>query len=956
MEVASGTGTAPAIFLDPLDEVPEPRETGGVTTGLILDYVAREGGRDAVDRLLRETGLTHREPELRDERQWCSFETKLKLLDGAAEVLDDPLAARHIGQAGMDFNVAPALKISLRALGSLRLLYKNIARTCSKFTTTHRMDALEVGSHHARIVYTDVSGTGYRFQDCELNIGFLSCAPLIFGLPLARISHPVCARDGGDQCIYDIRWQPGASRLRSVLASLLAAVGALSGAALLDPALLPEAGVAAAGAVAFAGSGELGFRRRRWRTLQDHADTQAEVAERLAGSLQDLVSELRLDDVLSKITKHAQNAVGGKEFVLLTDDGDGMRCRSSSILPGHSVEALEAWAGASERARSEATVIDDLSQISPLQSLARDRTLPLRSLCAAPLVYRGRSLGLLVALANSTDGFLPHDVDLMQSYAAQGAIALTNARLYEAQEELATRDPLTGLLNHREFHEAVARELDACRRGGGAVSIVLLDLDGFKQVNDTAGHAAGDRVLVAAADALRECCRENDLAFRIGGDEFALVLRGTAAGGAEPVSKRAAAAIGELDRRVGVSFGIGEWPADGPTKDGVLSSADERLYAMKRTARAQGAERTAATGGADRQRDRMACASRLSAKLLPLVDPLEIAQTTVEELHATFRYQCAAIDEIGADGMVRATAAAGPLARETGGLADRVQPIDRGILGRVASTGEPALVLDTARDPDYVGMNTSVEPGSELAVPIRVNGSVWGLLDLVELNTHAFDADDVVFADLVAAHVGAALDRARLRGELESTFMTTLAALCDALEQKDAYTAAHAHDVAELSEGVAARLGLSPDEVRTVRYAALLHDVGKIGIRTEILTKPGKLTEDEFAEMKQHTLIGQRILEPIPFFSGIHRLVRWAHERWDGAGYPDGMAGEDIPLGARIICACDAFHAMTSDRPYRAAMPLSEALAEIGRHAGTQFDPRVVEALVYEAVVAGRRG
>src|SRR3954452_13149492 len=257
MEVATGAGEAPAIFLDPLDEVAEPRETGGVTTQLILDYVAREGGREAVDRLLRQTGLEGREAELRNERHWSSFATKMKLLNGVAEVLDDPHAARHIGQAGMDFNVAPALKISLRALGSLRLLYKNIARTCSKFTTTHRMDAVEVGSHHARIAYTDVSGTGYHFQDCELNIGFLSCAPLVFGLPLARISHPVCARDGGDTCIYDIRWQPGASRLRTVIASVLAAAATVTGALVLDSSLLPEAGAAAAGALAYAASGEL---------------------------------------------------------------------------------------------------------------------------------------------------------------------------------------------------------------------------------------------------------------------------------------------------------------------------------------------------------------------------------------------------------------------------------------------------------------------------------------------------------------------------------------------------------------------------------------------------------------------------------------------------------------------------------------------------------------------------
>ncbi len=947
---------APALVFDPLDEVAEPRETGGVTTQLILDYVEREGGREAVDRLLELTGLQGREADLRNERHWSSFETKIKLLDGAAEVLGDPQAARHVGQAGMDFNVAPALKVSLRALGSVRLLYKNIARTCSKFTTTHRMEAIEVGSHHARIAYTDVSGTGYRYADCELNIGFLSCAPPMFGLPLARVSHPVCARDGGDTCIYEIRWQPGASRIRNAIAGGLAAAAALGGAALFDTMLLPEATLAAVAALAYVAGGERRFRRRRWSTLERHVDSQAEVADRLATSLQDLVSELRLDEVLSKITKHAQNAVGGKEFALLTDEGDGMRCLSSSGVPGPTLAALEGWAGGSERVRNEAVVLDDLTAVEALRSLPDEPALPLRSLCSAPLVYRGRSLGLLVALANGTDGFLPHDVDLMQSYAAQAAIALTNARLYEAQEQLATRDPLTSLLNHREFHEAVARELDLCRRGGGAVSIVMLDLDGFKQVNDTAGHAAGDRMLVAAAGALRECCRESDLAFRVGGDEFALLLKGTSAPGAQPVAERACELIHALDGRVGVSYGIGEWPADGPTKDGVLSAADERLYAMKRTARVATSERPITSTTAERQRDRLACASRLSAKLLPLVDPTEIATTTAEELYATFRYQCATIVRLDDDGMLRATAAVGPVAESCRGLADWEQPARSGILGRVVASGEPALVLDTSADPDYESVGAQLEPGSELTVAIRVNGRVWGLLDLVQLSTHAFDADDVVFADLVAAHVGAAIDRARLRSELESTFMTTLAALCDALEQKDAYTAAHAHDVADLSEGVAERLGLPAEEVRTVRYAALLHDIGKIGIRTEILNKPGKLTDVEFAEMKQHTVIGQRILEPIPFFADVHRLVRWAHERWDGAGYPDGIAGEDIPLGSRIICACDAFHAMTSDRPYRAAMPLSEALAELGRHAGTQFDPRVVEALVYQAVEAGSRG
>src|SRR4051812_6455935 len=286
----------------------EARQTGGVTTRLILDYVEREGGRDAVDRLLRTAGVESREHELRDEDNWCSYATKIAMLEAAAEVLDDPLAARHIGEAGMDFNVAPGLILSLRALGSLRLLYKNIPKTCSKFTSTHRMEALEIGRPHARVAYTDISGTGYHPADCELNIGFLSCAPIVFGLPLARITHPVCARDGGGTCVYEIRWQSGASRLRTALGAVLGGAACIGAALALEPALAPEAAAAAAALAAGAAQSELRFRRRRFEHLQRRADQQAVVADRLAGSLQDLVSDLRLDEVLGKIRRNAQVA------------------------------------------------------------------------------------------------------------------------------------------------------------------------------------------------------------------------------------------------------------------------------------------------------------------------------------------------------------------------------------------------------------------------------------------------------------------------------------------------------------------------------------------------------------------------------------------------------------------------------------------------------------------------
>jgi putative nucleotidyltransferase with HDIG domain len=256
------------------------------------------------------------------------------------------------------------------------------------------------------------------------------------------------------------------------------------------------------------------------------------------------------------------------------------------------------------------------------------------------------------------------------------------------------------------------------------------------------------------------------------------------------------------------------------------------------------------------------------------------------------------------------------------------------------------LVAETRLDPEFLTPDAPREAGSQLAVPIRVAGEIWGVLDLEALDTHAFGEEDLLLADTLAAQVGGALHRSRLFAELESTFATTLGVLSDALEAKDSYTAAHADDVADLAVEVAARLGLEGEELRRVRYGALLHDIGKIGVRSEVLNKAGRLTEEEFEEIKQHTVVGAKMLERIPFFAPVQPIVRSAHERWDGRGYPDGLAGESIPLGARIVCAVDAFHAITSERPYSKARPVEEAVEEMRRCAGSQFDPDVVAALV----------
>jgi putative nucleotidyltransferase with HDIG domain len=183
--------------------------------------------------------------------------------------------------------------------------------------------------------------------------------------------------------------------------------------------------------------------------------------------------------------------------------------------------------------------------------------------------------------------------------------------------------------------------------------------------------------------------------------------------------------------------------------------------------------------------------------------------------------------------------------------------------------------------------------------------------------------------------------------ELNDAYRGTALVLGDVVEADDTYTGEHCKGVVLLALDVARELGLDADEQRKVEFAALLHDIGKIAVPKEIVNKPGKLDDGEWAIIRTHTLEGQKMLERVGgFMSEVGEIVRASHESWDGRGYPDGLRGSEIPLEARIVACCDAFNAMTTTRPYRKAMPVSEAIAELIDSTGTQFDPRVVETLL----------
>ncbi|HET6831379.1 MAG TPA: HD domain-containing phosphohydrolase [Solirubrobacterales bacterium] len=336
------------------------------------------------------------------------------------------------------------------------------------------------------------------------------------------------------------------------------------------------------------------------------------------------------------------------------------------------------------------------------------------------------------------------------------------------------------------------------------------------------------------------------------------------------------------------------------------------------------------------------------ARLAGVMDAQHLSDGAAEELQRSFGCSIAQILAVE-EGQVVLHGERAPTPTPAGWS----QGADAGLIGQALAGEEPVLSGDVSREPAYRVIEQRRDTRSELVVAIRTGDGIWGAINLEDPEPDAFDSDDAAVLEAFAAVLGTVIDAIEIYETLERAYLGTAEALSAALESKDRYTAEHSRAIGDNSVAVGAMLGLEGEKLRMLRYAATLHDIGKIGIRHEIINKAGALSDAERAEVEQHSLIGERIIEPIEFLEPIRPIVRHAHERWDGSGYPDGLVGEAIPLGARIVFACDAYDAMTSDRPYRAGMTEDAARAELRAGAGIQFDPKVVEALL--EVTDGRR-
>jgi response regulator RpfG family c-di-GMP phosphodiesterase len=271
---------------------------------------------------------------------------------------------------------------------------------------------------------------------------------------------------------------------------------------------------------------------------------------------------------------------------------------------------------------------------------------------------------------------------------------------------------------------------------------------------------------------------------------------------------------------------------------------------------------------------------------------------------------------------------------------------DEGVVGQVLVSGQPTLLADYR---DLVGAllvdDEIRRPGA--AVPIIVDNVVGGVLcAAITRSNREFDEHDVELLGELAELAGAALDHGRARQHYDPTVQAHVEALAAAMDMRDHRTARHSEDVVDLAKQVGRLLELEPASLIELEFAARLHDVGKIRVPDAVLNKPGPLDPDENSVIRNHAAWGSETLARIPGLEAVATIVRFHHERWDGAGYPDGLSGARIPLASRIISVCDAYGAMTCERPYRQAMDAAEALRELRHGAGTQFDPAVVAALV----------
>ncbi len=535
-----------------------------------------------------------------------------------------------------------------------------------------------------------------------------------------------------------------------------------------------------------------------------------------------------------------------------------------------------------------------------------------------------------------------------------------HAALIEQLRQLALRDPLTGLLNRRGFDEELLRIWGLSQIHSFPIGLLIIDIDHFKSINDSYGHFVGDQVLKECVRLVQASVRESDIVCRYyGGDELVVILPDSKLMETRRVAERMLEKFkcevicrGTYDLRVTISVGACQMTAaPNQTADRFLIQADRALYRAKQTGRnkicfADEPIDLEASGEEEGMGPvEPAPAGTVSPKQVVLVvddDRLicelfqEMLKFSKFDVHVASSYEQAVAIVEKERGMIDVALVDLRLGDRNGlELLKELRSLDESMIG-VIVTGQ--ATVDNATEAlrhgayDFVQKPVSLQQlGAVLERAVKYRRLV------LENKRYQLHLEDMV------REKNAALSRAL--DQASESYQFTLEAMADVLDAREKMTGEHSRRVARTSMVLARAMGVRPDEIQTIETGALLHDIGKIGIPDSILLKPSRLTDEEHSVMNRHPHLGYNFIKAGPGMEEASEIVLAHHEHFDGTGYPRGLKGDDICLGARIFAVIDAYDAIRADRPYAKGRTAEETLREIVKHKGSQFDPVVVEAL-----------
>ncbi len=555
----------------------------------------------------------------------------------------------------------------------------------------------------------------------------------------------------------------------------------------------------------------------------------------------------------------------------------------------------------------------------------------------------------------------------------------------------AARDPLTGLPNRRVLVQRLAQEVAAAKRTGWPVSVIMADLDHFKNLNDTYGHQAGDFVLKRTSERMASLVRESDTVARYGGEEFAVILPRASLAEAMEIAQQLCDAIrcGKLvvDRQsipVSASFGVAELQecrVNDP--DSLMKCADLALYQAKEAGRdtvvaapaaddeyeqvEEGEVAETAIESPDRephsfddgkqqsggQVESMALMGSTFSLLRAIPDRHRVANDMLQQVAALL--ECRRLSlymRDGGHGGLVEVASVG----SSGYDAPTDSPVPTGLdgwLNDLRSSGR----LFTERTVELVEVAGAPGHASSLRIPLAARDELVGLIDITDgqgqLELNERNRTLLSGICLIGA---AAMSSCEIFKGYEGRWTGLIEALCAIIHREDLYKRNHSARVSDMCDKISRQLGqVDEDRLRLLRIAGMLHDVGETEVPKGILQKRGTLRDKERLKIQEHCRIGAAIIEGAGCMTRLVEIVLHHHEHYDGTGYPDGLMGDQIPLGSRIIAVAAAYSSMTADRPYRPKMSDGVAFERIRAAAGSQFDPVVVNAFM-ECHVAGMIG